>query len=83
MFLVSQFACGLFIAIFVLAWWHEIGAIAAATLGGGLLLLVAASSTWADLLAVTVIGGTAVGAVWLGTRYEALEWDDFDDGFSR
>jgi hypothetical protein len=79
MFLIFQIAGGLLIVVGVLAWWRELGAITMATMGSGLLLLVAASVTWHDLMAVNVIAVTVAGAVWLGARYEALEWDEAED----
>ncbi len=79
MFLIFQIICGLILVTCVLVWWREMGAIGTATLGAGLLLLVAASVTWRDLTAVSVIAVTVAGAVWLGVRYEALEWDEAED----
>ena len=79
MFLISQIIGGLILVACVLGSWREIGAIGSAIMGLGLLLLIAASVTWRDLMAVSVIAVTVAGAVWLGTRYEALEWDEAED----
>jgi hypothetical protein len=81
MFFIFQIGGAILIAILVMAWWREIGAVTSAILGSGLLLLLAACLTWGDLLALSVIGVIVVGAVWLGARYEALEWDEAEDEF--
>jgi hypothetical protein len=81
MFLIFQIGGGILIAVFVMACWREIGAVTSAILGSGLLLLLAACLTWGDLLALSVIGVSVVGAVWLGVRYEAVEWEEAEGEF--
>lgn len=83
MYLILQIVGGILSSVFIMVWWHEVGAFTSAMLGSVFLLLLAASLTWGDLLALSVIAGLIAGAVWLGVRYEAVEWQEAEDEFAQ
>jgi hypothetical protein len=69
MFLVIQIAAGIVLAIAVLAWWREIGALALVVIGIALMVGVGSSMTWQDIAVV----GALVVAAWIWRR-RLLDW---------